>query len=157
MPARAPWTLFPLGLVAAACSRPDPQPAATAPPAVLLGSAAAAASPVAGLAAAPAAPPEPTPTGVGLDGVLHPTALVAGRRVYARSLKSWIYERPTRTAERLGYFRAGSSLTLRGERVGSEGCAAGWFGVRPRGFVCAEGAATLDENDAVVAAYRGLC
>jgi hypothetical protein len=94
-------------------------------------------------------------TTVGLDGSLMVAPVGPGRLIHARSLRSWIYERPTRDAERLGYFRAGSSLPLTGDKAGSEGCGAGWYPVAPRGFVCAEGAATLDENDAVVAAFRG--
>jgi lipoprotein-anchoring transpeptidase ErfK/SrfK len=105
----------------------------------------------------PAAPvPAARPTTVGLDGVLSAAAPVAGPKIHARSLKSWIHERPSKSSERLGYFRAGSSLLVTGPVAGSEGCRAGWFPVQPRGFVCAEGGATLDESDAVVAAYRGL-
>ncbi len=92
---------------------------------------------------------------VGLDGRLQSPPPQDGKRIYARSLRSWIYERPSRSSERLGYFRAGSALALRGERAALEGCASGWYPVEPRGFVCAEGAATLRENDPVVVAYRG--
>jgi lipoprotein-anchoring transpeptidase ErfK/SrfK len=154
MPARSVLKLS-LGLAAVACSKaapPAPVPAASASvvtsPSVAPAGVASAATP---------APLRPTPaTTVGLDGALHAVQPSAGRRVYARSLKAWIYERPSRTAERLGYFRAGASLLVRGERAALEGCSAGWYPVEPRGFVCAEGSATLDENDAVVAAYRGL-
>jgi lipoprotein-anchoring transpeptidase ErfK/SrfK len=93
---------------------------------------------------------------VGLDGVLKPAPLTVGRRIYARSLRASIFARPSRGAERLGSFRAGASLPVIGASAGSEGCRAGWYPVAPRGFVCAEGSATLDENDAVVSAYRGL-
>jgi lipoprotein-anchoring transpeptidase ErfK/SrfK len=105
---------------------------------------------------APVAHPALPATDVGLDGAFHGAPVGTGRRIFARSLRSWIYDRPSRTAEHIGYFRAGASLLLRGERAAVEGCAGGWYPVEPRGFVCADGAATLDENDPVAAAYRGL-
>jgi lipoprotein-anchoring transpeptidase ErfK/SrfK len=155
MKARYASALLPLvALAAAACSKVDPQPAATAP---AVPSAASSASSAPGPAAV--APPdrrEPAATQVALDGRLIAAPIQPGRRIYARSLRSWIYERPSRSADKLGYFRAGASLLVRGERAAIEDCAAGWYPVEPRGFVCAEGAATLDADDAVVAAYRGL-
>jgi lipoprotein-anchoring transpeptidase ErfK/SrfK len=129
------------------------KPVGAAPPLSRLAPASSAAS-AAATSAAPRA--ERPATSVELDGQLRPGEPVAGRRIFARSLRSWIYERPSRSAERLGYFRAGASLAIRGERAAIEGCPAGWYPVEPRGFVCAEGSASLDENDAVVAAYRGL-
>src|SRR4051812_47184498 len=141
-----------LGLVAAACSKAAPQPVPAA------GSVAAVPSvaPAGAASTAIVAQHEAPATTVDLDGAVHVVPPPTGRRIFARSLKAWIYERPSRSAERVGYFRAGAALAVRGERAALEGCAAGWYAVEPRGFVCAEGSATLDENDAVVAAYRGL-
>jgi len=160
MPARPVFRLS-LGLALSACARAEPQPAPSgvspASAAPLPSVAPAGASAATAAASAPALVQRAVPaTSVGLDGALHAVPPGAGKRIYARSLKAWIYERPARSAERLGYFRVGASLALRGERAATEGCAAGWYPVQPRGFVCAEGTATLDENDAVVAAYRGL-
>jgi len=144
--------LLPL-LLLSACSKgtvaPAPGASATVPalPAELGGS---------GGSRQSAAPGASTPPSVGLDGVLSAAPPSAGQRLYARSLKTWIHERPTRNAELLGYFRAVSGLVVTGPSAGSEGCRAGWYPVQPRGFVCAEGGATLDQNDAVVAAYAGL-
>ena len=152
MPAGFVRRLLPLAL-AAACSKTEPAPVGGGPATSAAASASASAGP--GPSAAPV-PVEAPATTVGLDGALHAAPEAAGRRIYARSLHAWIYEHPSRTAERLGYFRAGASLTLRGERAGTSGCAAGWFPVAPRGFVCAEGSATLDPNDAVVAAFHAL-
>jgi len=152
MPAGFFRTLPLLALAAAACSKSEPGPTGTAPVASSARPTAAEA-PSSAVKAAPVVAP---PTTVGLDGALHAAPEAAGRRIYARSLHAWIYERPSRSADRLGYFRAGSSITLRGERAGTEGCAAGWFPVTPRGFVCAEGSATLDAADAVVSAVAGL-
>jgi lipoprotein-anchoring transpeptidase ErfK/SrfK len=143
-----------LALLALACSRPEPAASDGAAP-----SSAAAASPPSASGAAPERPPRrelPPATTVGLDGVLKPAPSTPGPRIYARSLRAWIYDRPSKSADRIGSFRAGASLLLRGERAALEGCAAGWYPVEPRGFVCAEGSATLNENDPVVAAYRGL-
>jgi hypothetical protein len=97
------------------------------------------------------------PVRVELDGSFSKPlgGIEGGRRLHARSLRAWIYAGPTASSERLGAFRAGSSLAVSGESAGTEGCAAGWYPVAPRGFVCAGGAATFDENDPVVAAYRG--
>lgn len=151
MLARAASLLLPIALVPVACSRADapvnlaPSPG-PAPPA----QSASAAAPPKGSEAEVSAPR------VGLDGSFQPAAQALGKRLYARSLRSWIHERPSRSSERLGYFRAGSSLRVEGERAGNDGCAAGWFPVAPRGFVCAEASATLDEADAVAAAYRNL-
>ncbi len=143
------WLLA--ALTAAGCSKREPAP-----------DAAPSATPSAALSAQPPAPspsavvrPASRPTHVTLDGVLHVAAVEPGKRIYARSLRAWIHDGPARSAERLGYFRAGSSLLLTGPSAGTEGCGAGWYPVAPRGFVCAEGSATLDESDAVVTAYRG--
>ncbi|HYQ16477.1 MAG TPA: L,D-transpeptidase [Polyangiaceae bacterium] len=146
------FTLLALPLLVA-CSKAEPPPPGSL--AVALSSSASAAPSGAAATVVAARPARPAPS-VGLDGQLSRVAPAPGRRIFARSLRSWIYERPSRSAERLGYFRAGASLSLRGERAAVEGCAAGWYPVEPRGFVCAEGEATLDENDAVVAAYRDL-
>lgn len=146
-------TLLPLALVAAACSKPEPAPGGVAPGPEASSSGVA---PVGSAPPTPARAAEPPPTRVALDGSLQPAVDLPGPRIYARSLRAWIYERPSRTAEKLGYFRAGSALRLRGERAGTEGCRAGWYGVQPRGFVCAEGSATLDAADPVVNAFKGL-
>lgn len=155
MSARAWRVLLPL-TAAVACSKAAPQPSDVTPQSNVGGSSAGAINSVSAAAAGPAPAIAKPATIIGLDGVLKPAPEAAGRRLYARSLRSWIYERPSRAAEKLGYFRAGSSLLVRGERAATEGCAKGWYPVEPRGFVCAEGAATLDENDPVVVAFRGL-
>lgn len=145
--------LAPLLLASAACSKTDSAPAEGSPSAPSL----SLVSPAVSVTPAPSGSAKVRPaTFVGLDGRLESAPVEPGRRIFARALRSWIYDRPSRSAEKLGYFRAGSSLLLRGERAGSDGCAAGWYPVEPRGFVCAEGSATLDENDPVVTAYRGL-
>ncbi len=111
----------------------------------------------AGVAGATApGPARPASARVGLDGAWQAAGESGGQRVFARSLRAWIHDRPSKASERLGYFRAGSSLSITGESPGREGCKAGWFPVAPRGFVCAEDASTLDKNDPVVVAFSGL-
>ncbi len=83
--------------------------------------------------AKPAAPPDARP----------------GPRVYASSLRAWIYDKPSRGGERLGYLRAGASSPT-GPVAGTDGCSGGWYPVVPEGFVCVGGGATLDANDPVV-------
>lgn len=156
MPAGLSRAVLPLALAAVGCSKAEPAPIALSATPM-----AASGAPVAPSVARPSlsatAPATEVPaTRVGLDGLLHQAPEPPGARIYARSLRTWIYERPSRSAERLGYFRAGASLALRGEKVSGDGCSAGWFPTTPRGFVCADGAATLDVNDPVVRAYQGL-
>ncbi len=151
MRARDTWMLLTVAESLLACSRSEP-PVPTSTTAWPSASSAAVTAAAPSAAARPATPP----TTVGLDGALQPSAALTGKRISARSLRSWIYDRPARSADRIGYFRVGSSLVVTGGSAGNQGCPQGWQPVAPRGFVCADAAATLDDNDAVVAAYRGL-
>ncbi len=106
--------------------------------------------------------PEPEPPVealpiVTLDGVTHPhpvTLVSAGPRVYSRSLRSWIFERPDRRSDRLGYLRVGGSAPVAGQIVSGSGCAKGWQPIEPRGYVCLGKRATLDEKDPAVSAVQ---
>jgi hypothetical protein len=71
-------------------------------------------------------------------------------RVYAKALRAWIHARPSRNAERLGVLRAGASLAVSRETLGSDGCPGGWRSIEPKGFVCVGPTFTLDANDPVV-------
>jgi hypothetical protein len=129
----------------AACGRaPD-----GAPPAVRL-EPIAAASTVAS-ATSKAAPRATERDRVTLDGQFHAPAVPAtvGSRVYAKALHAWIFARPSASAERLGYLRAGSSLPA-SAAVAGDGCAGGWHAIEPEGFVCVGPTATLDANDPAV-------
>jgi len=55
-----------------------------------------------------------------------------------------VLDRPGPGAQRLGYLHAGARVSRSVEPYTREGCAEGWFPVRPAGFVCAGGGATLD-------------
>ena len=93
------------------------------------------------------------PPRVGLDGRAFP-ALVAplgpGPRVYARSLRTWIFEEPRPDARRLGYLTRGASLPTSKASAGNRGCAGGWHQVPPQGYVCLDDDATLNHSDPLV-------
>jgi hypothetical protein len=97
-----------------------------------------------------------TPSSVSLDGKYQPRTgpTPEGPLVYAKSLRAWIYDQPSRTAARLGYLRSGASTSTTREPAGRDGCPGGWYPVEPRGYVCVGPTATLDEKDPVVQATR---
>jgi hypothetical protein len=70
--------------------------------------------------------------------------LAAAREVF-------VYERPSPTAKKLGYLRAGARVTRSREAVSQEGCAAGFYRVAPLGFVCVGNDARTEGGDAVSA------
>ncbi len=55
-------------------------------------------------------------------------------------------------APSLGVLRAGARVPRSVEAVSHAGCAGGWYAIRPRGFVCVGGEATLDLNHPTLAA-----
>ena len=67
-----------------------------------------------------------------------------GPRLGALSDVTPVLDRPSRRGARLGYLHAGAVVTRAPEPIGIKGCEAGWFPIRPRGFVCASGSATTD-------------
>ncbi|GAC1394702.1 MAG: hypothetical protein NVSMB47_04030 [Polyangiales bacterium] len=66
----------------------------------------------------------------------------------------WVYAEPRPGATKLGYLRAGAVVARDDKPSSEEGCKAGWYGVRPRGFVCAGDHATVDMDDPTVVALR---
>lgn len=97
------------------------------------------------------------PARIRLDGSVEPLAVSVvstGPRIYSRQPRTWIYEKPSSGARRLGYLRAGSSSPTSEKSVGTEGCSGGWFPVEPRGFVCLDKGATRDATDPVVKALE---
>jgi hypothetical protein len=138
-------------LPVAACDRAPGEQEALASPMPLSASARAPGLP----APAASAPLRPR---VDLGGRSEPMAVALvepGRpRVYAKSLRAWVHERPSRGAARLGYLRAGASSPTDEKAAGHEGCPGGWYTVEPAGFVCVGQTATLDANDPVVLLTR---
>ncbi len=72
------------------------------------------------------------------------------------AMRTWIYDRPSDSAQKLGYLRAGATIARSPAAQGADGCAGGWYRVPPRGYVCVGKGATLDlEHPIVMAAARG--
>jgi hypothetical protein len=63
-----------------------------------------------------------------------------------------VLERPAADARRLGYLHAGARVSRSEQPYTREGCAKGYYPVRPAGFVCAEGSATVDLTHPTLAA-----
>ena len=60
-------------------------------------------------------------------------------RLWANSRIAWIYEKPHRSPNGLGYLRAGTSVALKtGTPVAGTGCAGRWYEVEPAGYLCAD-------------------
>lgn len=57
-----------------------------------------------------------------------------------------ILNAPDSTASRAGYLHAGARVSRSEQPIEAPGCKAGWYAVRPRGFVCLDHGATLDMN-----------
>ncbi len=102
--------------------------------------------------AAEAPTPEPSPAAPGKEA-LEPGG---GAKVASIAMHTWIYVAPSDRSTKLGYFRAGA-VVERGEApAGTDGCAGGWYRVKPRGFVCVgKGASLALEHQVVQAAVRG--
>ncbi len=63
-----------------------------------------------------------------------------------------VFDRPGAGAHELGYLHAGGRVARAQEPFSKDGCAEGWFPVRPAGFVCAGGSATTDLRHPTLAA-----
>lgn len=81
-----------------------------------------------------------------------PPSLAPGsaKRLYARSLRTWVYEEPKLASKRIGAIRLGTSLPVHPDPVGTAGCAGGFYAVIPRGFVCHGEDATFVASDPLV-------
>jgi hypothetical protein len=117
----------------------------------------ASATPEASPAPPPSASPSPAPITplVSLAGDARDLEDLGGpgsRRLYARAVRTWIYDAPSEGSARIGYLRAGAFASVDAAPAGNAGCADGWYAVRPRGFLCAGASATFDEQDPIVSA-----
>ena len=75
-----------------------------------------------------------------------------GPKLASVSMITPIYGDPSRAHDAVGYLRAGARVSRSAQAVSREGCEAGWFAVRPVGFVCAERDATLQMDHPVARA-----
>ena len=80
-------------------------------------------------------PPEDAPK-------LAPVALIAP-----------VVDKPGGGAQPIGYLRLGSPVSRSNEPVSKEGCAGGWYAVRPLGFVCQDDKTTLKLDHPLVRAF----
>lgn len=60
-----------------------------------------------------------------------------GPKLAPLELASPVYAKPNKQAEKIGYVRIGAQLARSEEPVSMRDCSAGWYAVRPLGFVCA--------------------
>jgi hypothetical protein len=79
-----------------------------------------------------------------------------GARIASIAMHTWIYVSPSDRSTKLGYFRAGAVVDRGEVSAGAEGCAGGWYRVKPRGYVCVGKGASLSlDHQVVQAAFRG--
>ncbi|HEX3777604.1 MAG TPA: L,D-transpeptidase [Polyangiaceae bacterium] len=76
----------------------------------------------------------------------------AGPKLGAVANVTPVLERPAPDARELGYLHAGARVARAAEPYSRRGCGAGWYPVRPRGFVCASESATVDMAHPTLAA-----
>jgi lipoprotein-anchoring transpeptidase ErfK/SrfK len=72
-------------------------------------------------------------------------------KLAATGVHTAIYAQPNLT-KKIGYMRLGSIVARSETSYGTEGCAGGWYGVAPQGFVCVGKHATLDIDAPIVRA-----
>lgn len=135
----------------AACGREQPPEPSVATPATPARS-------VTEVIAPPVAPPPVDALEiVSLDGTTNPHSVTlvdpGTPRIFSRSLRTWIHEKPSRDSARLGYLRAGGSAPLAGPAENRGRCAQGWHPIKPRGYICLNSRATLDDSDPVVRTF----
>jgi lipoprotein-anchoring transpeptidase ErfK/SrfK len=70
----------------------------------------------------------------------------------ARAFVVTVYEKPSESSKKLGYLRVGAKVERSAEPVGRKGCKGGWYGIQPRGFVCAGQEATIRMDDPLLRA-----
>lgn len=67
-----------------------------------------------------------------------------GPKLGAVTMTAPIYQDPDRRSPKIGYLRAGGTLTRGDKPVKTDDCEGGWYRVLPLGFVCASVEATTD-------------
>ena len=68
------------------------------------------------------------------------------------AMQVWAHESPSSSSRKLGYLRLGAVVARSDKPAGTDGCAGGWYGVYPRGYVCVGDEATLDTHAPLVRA-----
>jgi len=78
--------------------------------------------------------------------------LAGGPRLGAVAFIAPIHVSPDRRSEKIGYLRAGGTLTRAEQPVKTDDCDGGWYRVLPLGFMCASGETTNDLQHPIVRA-----
>src|SRR5690606_31117361 len=74
-----------------------------------------------------------------------PTPAADGPKLAPIALAVPVMAKPKQDAEKIGYLRVGARVARSEEPVSTENCPAGWYKVRPLGYVCADTDSTTDE------------
>ncbi len=98
----------------------------------------------------------PTPPSLAIaSGYVEPTTpidVATAPKLGITTLSATVFERPSRSAKKLGYLRLGALVARDAKPAGTEGCPGGFYRIAPRGYVCAGEDATLDIQNPVVRA-----
>lgn len=65
-----------------------------------------------------------------------------------------VRDRPSPSGKVLGTLRAGAQVARAADAYSKRKCAGGWYPIRPRGFVCAGGDASLEDNNPIAKLLR---
>lgn len=123
--------------------------------AALLGAAAALSSVASGCKDGPAqegivALSAPAEAGPGLDPAMEPRE--GGPKIGAVEMVAPIYSKPDRRSPKLGYLRAGGTVTRAEKPVAFDDCQGGYYKVLPAGYVCASVEATTNMKHPILRA-----
>lgn len=77
-----------------------------------------------------------------------------GPPLFPLALSVAVKAKPRAASEVVGYLRLGAKVARSEQAVGFDGCPAGWYAIRPVGFVCAETDVTLDPSHPLVRAFN---
>ncbi len=77
-----------------------------------------------------------------------------GPRLVALRHGLLVWDRPSASGRPLGSLRAGAEVVRAAEPYSKKDCEAGWYPIRPRGFVCASADVTLEADSPVARALK---
>jgi hypothetical protein len=83
-----------------------------------------------------------------------PEPMKASNELVAIAREAFVYAQPSRRSSRLGYLRLGARVRRDASPTRGDGCADGWYGVAPYGYVCAGRTASLDASSPVAELAR---
>ena len=96
--------------------------------------------------------PENGGASLGADWSHVPVPASDAAKLAPLALVTEVASAPNRAAPAIGYLRLGAKVARSAEPVARGDCAGGWYAVRPAGFVCAGGDATLELDHPLVRA-----